>query len=78
MATKKKELSFEQSLADLEALVSKMEQGDLSLNESLTAFEQGVQLTRECQTMLDQAQQKVQVLTEKNGELIETPFESEI
>ena len=76
MPTKKKAVSFEQSLADLENLVTKMETGDLSLDESLAAFESGVKLTRDCQSMLDEAEQKVQILTEKNGELISAPFDS--
>jgi exodeoxyribonuclease VII small subunit len=76
MPTKKKPVSFEQSLADLETLVTKMETGDLSLDESLAAFESGVKLTRDCQTMLDEAEQKVQILTEKDGELISAPFDS--
>ena len=77
MTTKKKAASFEQSLSDLETLVNKMEHGDLSLDESLSAFETGVKLTRECQKMLDEAEQKVQILTEKNGELISSAFTSE-
>lgn len=77
MPTKKKALSFEQSLADLESLVSTMETGELSLDESLGAFEEGVKLTRQCQNMLDEAEQKVHILTEKNGELISTAFDVE-
>ena len=77
MPTKKKALSFEQSLADLESLVSTMETGKLSLDESLGAFEEGVKLTRQCQNMLDEAEQKVHILTEKNGELISTTFDVE-
>ena len=49
MTSRKKTVSFEQSLTDLETLVNKMETGDLSLDESLGAFEEGVKLTRECQ-----------------------------
>jgi exodeoxyribonuclease VII small subunit len=77
MPTKKKAPSFEQSLADLEALVSTMETGELSLDESLGAFEDGVKLTRQCQKMLEEAEQKVQILTEKNGELVSTAFDTE-
>jgi len=77
MTSLKKTVSFEQSLTDLETLVNKMETGDLSLDESLGAFEEGVKLTRECQKMLDEAEQKVQILTEKNGELNSLPFDSE-
>jgi exodeoxyribonuclease VII small subunit len=77
MPTKKKAPSFEQSLADLEALVSTMETGELSLDESLGAFEDGVKLTRQCQKMLEEAEQKVQILTEKSGELVSTAFDTE-
>lgn len=77
MPTKKKALSFEQSLADLETLVSTMETGELTLDESLGAFEEGVKLTRQCQNMLDEAEQKVQILTEKDGELVSAAFDVE-
>ena len=77
MTSRKKAVSFEHSLADLENLVTKMETGDLSLDDSLIAFEEGVKLTRQCQTMLDKAEQKVHILTEKNGELASLPFDSE-
>ncbi len=77
MPAKKQALTFEQSLADLETLVNKMEAGDLSLDESLAAFEDGVKLTRDCQKMLDEAQQKVQILTERNGQLISTDFSAD-
>jgi len=58
--------NFEESLADLERLVSAMEEGDLSLEESLAAFEKGIRLTRECQTALQSAEQKVQMLIDSN------------
>ncbi len=58
---------FEETLASLEALVEQLEKGDLSLEESLKSFEQGVKLTRACQTALQEAEQKVQILLEKNG-----------
>lgn len=58
---------FERSLAELEAIVDKLEQGELSLDESLKHFERGVQLTRVCQTALKQAEQKVQILLRKGG-----------
>ena len=64
MVRKKPSLNFEKSLADLQALVERLEKGDLSLEESLAAFEQGVRLTRDCQAALTQAEQKVRLLTE--------------
>ncbi len=67
--TKKKDtvFNFEESLASLESLVSAMEDGELSLEESLQAFEKGIRLTRECQAALQNAEQKVQVLISENG-----------
>ena len=58
---------FERSLAELETIVEKLEQGDLSLDESLRHFERGVQLTRVCQSALKQAEQKVEILLRKSG-----------
>lgn len=55
---------FETSLQALEEIVSKMEQGTLSLEQSLEAFEQGVQLTRTCQSTLKEAEQRVSKLTQ--------------
>ena len=60
MARKKASLDFEQSLADLQALVERLENGELSLEESLAAFEQGIALTRDCQGALAQAEQREQ------------------
>ena len=58
---------FERSLAELEAIVDKLEQGDLSLDDSLRHFERGVQLTRSCQSALKQAEQKVEMLLKRSG-----------
>ena len=68
---------FETALAELEALVEKMEQGDMSLDESLKQFERGVQLTRSCQQALKDAEQKVQILLGKDGQDSLEPFESD-
>ena len=65
---------FEQSLTELEALVTKLEQGDVPLEEALKTFERGVALTRQCQTALRTAQQKVEVLLTRNGEEAIEPF----
>jgi exodeoxyribonuclease VII small subunit len=61
-------IDFEASLKELEALVEKMEQGDLSLEQSLKDFERGVALTRACQQALREAEQKVQLLSSKDEE----------
>ena len=57
--------TFEQSLARLESLVTRLESGELPLDQALASFEQGVRLTRECQGALSAAQQKVQLLLQR-------------
>ncbi len=71
----KKTPQLEQSLDSLEALVERMESGELTLEESLQAFEQGVKLTRECQQALSQAEQKVRILLEQDPQAETVPFE---
>ncbi|PZN69473.1 MAG: exodeoxyribonuclease VII small subunit [Candidatus Methylumidiphilus alinenensis] len=73
----KKSVPFEESLAELEQLVERMEQGNLALEESLKLFERGVQLTRTCQKALKDAGQKVSILLEENGEPTLKPFNDE-
>jgi len=60
---------FEKSLQQLEDIVSKMEQGQLSLEQSLSAFEEGVKLTRNCQESLRSAEQRVTQLTQEGERL---------
>ncbi len=77
MPKKKSTTEFEDSLAELEQLVNQLEQGDISLEESLKSFERGVTLTRICQKALREAEQKVQILLEKNGTQTLEPFTDE-
>jgi exodeoxyribonuclease VII small subunit len=74
MTKKVAKFNFEEALTNLENLVEAMEAGDLSLEEALKAFEQGIKLTRECQQALEQAEQKVQVLLAQTGEPTATGF----
>lgn len=67
---------FEQSLEELEQLVEKMENGDLSLEQSLSAYERGVGLYRQCQGALEQAQLRVRLLTDPAQPQTAQPFES--
>ncbi len=67
-AKTKKPLNFEQALGELETLVTAMESGEMSLEDSLRAFEQGVRLTRDCQQALTEAEQKVQLLLSEEGD----------
>lgn len=66
--------SFEQALSELETLVDTLEQGDLSLEDSLKSFERGVALTRTCQQALNAAEQKIQILTEQQVDAEPEPF----
>lgn len=69
MATKKTPpFHFETAIAELNQLVEKLERGGLPLEESLQDFEKGIALTRQCQKALREAEQKVQILLERNGE----------
>ncbi|GAW85200.1 exodeoxyribonuclease VII small subunit [Bathymodiolus platifrons methanotrophic gill symbiont] len=77
MPRKKSATLFEDSLKGLEEIVEQLEQGDISLEESLKSFEQGVNLTRTCQKALQEAEQKVQILLEKNGQQTLESFNDE-
>ena len=66
MPRKKSPPAFEDLLGELETLVETMEKGELSLEESLRSFERGIELTRSCQQVLKDAEQKVQVLVGKD------------
>ena len=71
----KKSVNLEKALGELEKLVEEMEQGNLSLEDSLKRFEKGIALTSDCQQALQNAELKVQELIEKNGKLLEKDFE---
>lgn len=66
MASDKK-INLEKSLADLETLVEELESGDLPLDKAMKKFEEGIKLTRGCQTALKEAEQKVEVLLKSAG-----------
>ncbi|MFM1886084.1 MAG: exodeoxyribonuclease small subunit [Pseudomonadota bacterium] len=68
---------FETQLQQLEALVARLERGDLPLEQALADFEQGVALARQCQAELSAAQQRVEVLVQRDGEATLEPFEQE-
>jgi len=67
---------FEQALAELESLVERLERGDLPLDEALKTFERGVELTRQCQTALKAAQQRVEILLKRSGQTEVEPFDA--
>jgi exodeoxyribonuclease VII small subunit len=67
---------FEQSLDELEQLVEQMERGEMSLEESLAAYERGVGLYRKCQTALEQAELRVRLLSDPQDPASAEPFAS--
>lgn len=76
MARKKEK--FEEALQKLEAIVAKMEEGDLSLEEALKEFEEGVRLARFCTGKLDEAERKVEkLIRDQAGKIQTTPFSEE-
>ena len=70
-----KKFDFNKGLLELESIVKTMESGDLSLEDSLKYFEQGVQLTRQCQTALSEAEQKITVLSADDNYQNEKPLD---
>tara|TARA_B100001250_G_C19721846_1_gene754224 strand:+ start:649 stop:891 length:243 start_codon:yes stop_codon:yes gene_type:complete len=76
MPKKRNSVNFEKTFAELEELVKQMEEGDLSLEESLKYFERGMLLTKNCQQALNEAEQKVKILLEKNNKNSLETFES--
>lgn len=74
---KEKEFNFEKALDQLTELVEIMEQGSLPLEESLKKFEIGVNLIRNCQLALTEAEQKVKLLTSRQGKDVLVPFETD-
>ncbi|MCK9419803.1 MAG: exodeoxyribonuclease VII small subunit [Nitrospirae bacterium] len=72
------EKKFERALARLEEIVQKLEQGDLPLEQSLKLFEEGIRLSRICNTRLEEAERKVEILLkDKAGNMVAKPFEEE-
>ena len=67
--------TFEESIKELEEIVSKLEGGNVTLDESLTLFEQGIKLSKSCNEMLDAAEKKVSILmTNGDGEITKEDF----
>ena len=67
--------SFEDKMQQLEQVVSELEKGDMNLDESLVKVEDGMKLAKECNKILEDAEKKVTILLEKNGEIEEEDFE---
>jgi exodeoxyribonuclease VII small subunit len=73
-----KKPDFENSLSRLEEIVGKLESANLSLDDAMKLFEEGVQLSRDCQKYLEEAEGKVEILLKKaGGEMAAAPFDPE-
>jgi len=68
-------LPFEEALSHLEQVVDRLEQGDLELEESLAAFEEGVRLSKRCVALLDSAEQRIEILMSEGGQWLARPFD---
>jgi len=77
VARKKQGVDFEAALEELEGLVAGMEEGELSLEDSLKTYERGIALSRVCQKSLDAAEQRIRILGEKNGAAEIRDFQSD-
>ena len=73
----RKSIDLEKSLSELEAIVEELESGDLPLEKAMQKFEQGIKLTRGCQSALKDAEQKVEILMKSAGGENLQPFEEE-
>ena len=69
--------SFEQKLASLEAVVEKLERGDLPLEESVRLFEEGVKLSDACKKELEEAEGRIQILVERGNRMVATDLDVE-
>jgi len=73
------EIKFEDAMTRLEEIVEELESGELSLEESLSAFEEGIKLSKICAKLLNEAERKVEILMKgEDGQLIAKPFSEDI
>ena len=73
----KKEKKFEEKMEDLEKIVIELEKGDLTLEDSLTRFEEGMKISKECNDLLKEAEKRITILLENDGNIKEENFDTE-
>ena len=73
---KEKDINFEQAMEELEKIAAELEQGELDLDTSVSKFEEGMELSKKCNEILENAEKKITILLNKDGELIEESFTS--
>lgn len=74
---KQKNENFEEAIKKLENIVSELEKGNLNLDESVEKFEEGINISKQCNEILQTAEKRISILLEKNGEIIEEEFDTE-
>lgn len=72
-----KGINFEESMQKLEEIAKELESGDLDLEASMSKFEEGMKLSKKCNEILENAEKKITILLQKDGELVEENFEAE-
>ena len=68
--------SFEEQMEDLEKIVSELENGKLNLDESVSKFEEGIKISKDCSKILEEAEKKITILVNQDGEMKEENFEA--
>ena len=72
-----KEINFEEAMKKLETIANELENGDLSLEESVSKFEEGMKISKQCNDIIENAEKKITVLLQKDGEVEEEDFKIE-
>ena len=72
-----KELKFEDAMKELETIANDLEKGDLSLEESVSKFEEGMKLSKQCNDIIEKAEKKITILLSKDGKIEEENFDIE-
>lgn len=72
-----KEVKFEDAMKDLETIANELENGNLSLEESVSKFEEGMKISKKCSEIIEQAEKKITILLQKDGKLEEEDFTTE-
>ena len=71
-----KKENFETKMESLEKIVTELEKGELNLDESVKKFEEGMKIAKQCNNILENAEKKITILLEKNGDFEEKPFDT--
>ena len=72
-----KEVKFEEAMKQLETIATELEKGDLTLEESVAKFEEGMELSKQCNEIIEKAEKKITILLQKDGQIQEEPFNAE-